>query len=74
MLIMLGWGVGAIALLNLVALLSLGVSYAWNDGIRARLEVRRARQRAFERRLAHSTLDAESTMSEPSSAGEGWEW
>jgi hypothetical protein len=74
MLTILGRGVAGIALLNLVALVSLGVAYAWHDGIRLQLQHRRARQRAFARLLAQSTIGTASTMSEPNSAGDRWEW
>ena len=70
MLTMLAWGVAATALLNLLAIVALIVSYAWNDWILPRLELRRARQRAFEQLLAQSNVKKESMVSEPSYAGE----
>ena len=72
MLTLLGWGVAATALLNVLAILALVVSYAWHDWLVPRLEHRRARQRAFERLLAHSSLHSSSLFD--SSAGEWWEW
>jgi hypothetical protein len=67
---MLAWGVAATALLNLLAIVALIVSYAWNDWLLPRLEHRRARQRAFEQLLAQSNLKRESMVSEPTYAGE----
>jgi len=57
MLKMLGWSVAGTALLNLLAIVALVISYAWNDWLRPKLERRRARQRAFERLLYHSHVD-----------------
>jgi hypothetical protein len=71
MLTMLGWGVAATALLNLLAIVALVVAYAWNDWLRPRLDLRRARQRAFERLLYHSHVDM---LSEASSCDEWPEW
>jgi len=70
MLTMLAWGVAATALLNLLAIVALIVSYAWNDWLLRRLEQRRTRQRAFEQLLAQSNLKKESMVSEPTYAGE----
>ena len=67
---MLAWGVAVAALLNLVAIMALIVSYAWHDWLLPRLEHRRTRQRTFEQLLAQSNLKKESMVSEPGYAGE----
>jgi hypothetical protein len=74
MLTMLLWGVAGTALLNLLAIVALLVSYTWNDWLRPKLEHRRARQRAFERLFAQPPPQVQSMMSEPSNAAECWEW
>ena len=74
MLKLLGWGVAGTALLNLLAIVALVVAYAWNDWLRPRLAHRRARQSAFERLIAQSTLDIHAMISEPSNGAECWEW
>lgn len=74
MLTMFALGVVGIALLNLLAIVLLLLSYAWNDWLRPRLVQRRARQSAFERLIAQSTLDIHAMISEPSNGGECWEW
>ena len=70
MLTIVGWIIAAIVLLNLSTIVALVVSYAWNDWLRPNLAHHRARQRAFERLLAHSTPDMVSMVSEPSYASE----
>jgi hypothetical protein len=74
MLNMFALGVVGIALLNVLAIVLLLLSYAWNDWLRPRLAHRRARQSAFERLITHSTLDVHAMISEASSGGECWEW
>jgi len=74
MLTMFALAVGGIVLLNLLAVVLLLLSYAWNDWLRPRLAYRQARQSAFERLIAHSTLDIHAMISEPSNGGECWEW
>jgi len=69
MLNLLGWGIAGIALLNLVVIAALVVTYAWHDGLRPRLERRRSRQRAFERLLAQSPRKTEAMMSRSIGAG-----
>ena len=56
------WGVAGIALLNVVTMASLAVAYGWHHGVKPRLGRRRARQRAFERLIAHSPLDNHSVV------------
>jgi hypothetical protein len=51
------WGVASLAVLNLVAMVTLGVGYAWQHGLKPRLTHRRTRQRAFEQVLTHTSLD-----------------
>jgi hypothetical protein len=74
MLTLLGWGIAATALLNLLAIVALLAAYAWNDWLQPRLELRRTRQRAFDRLLTQSGLPASSMRPDPSGTGEGWEW
>jgi uncharacterized membrane protein YbaN (DUF454 family) len=74
MLTMFALGVVGIVLLNLLAIVLLLLSYAWNDWLRPRLAHRRARQSAFERLIAQSTLDIHAMISEPSNGAECWEW
>jgi hypothetical protein len=74
MLTMFALVVVGIALLNLLAIVSLVLSYAWNDWLRPRLAHRRARQSAFERLITQSTLDIHAMISEPSNGAECWEW
>jgi hypothetical protein len=73
MLTMLGLGVAGTMVLNLLVIVSLLLSYAWNDWLRPKLANRRARQHAFEKLIAQSTLDIQSVMPEPSNGGECWE-
>jgi hypothetical protein len=51
------WGVASFVVLNLVAMVCLGVAYAWHHGLKPRLTHRRTRQRAFEQVLTHTSLD-----------------
>lgn len=51
------WGAATVGLLNLAALLALIVAYAWHDGVKPWLTLRRARQHAFERLLAQTSID-----------------
>lgn len=74
MLTVLGWSVAGIALLNLVAIATLGAAYVWHAGLRPMLELRRSRQRAFEELLAQSTRKTEAMTSRSINAGECWEW
>jgi hypothetical protein len=74
MLTMFALVVVGIVLLNLSAIVLLSLSYAWNDWLRPRLAHRRARQSAFERLIAQSTLDIHAMISEPSNGAECWEW
>lgn len=67
-------GAAVIALLNLVAIVSLVLAYAWHHGLKPTLQHRRARRHAFDRLLAHSSLDNHPTISDPVTAGEWWEW
>ena len=67
------WVAATIALLNLVAMASLVVAYAWHHGLKPKLEHRRARQNHFERLLAVSCPDLLATVPESSSAGREWE-
>jgi hypothetical protein len=70
MLTMLGWAIAATMLLNLLTIVALVVAYAWNEWLCPKLARHRARQRAFERLLAHSTPDMVSMVSEPAYASE----
>jgi hypothetical protein len=72
MLTMFALVVVGIALLNLSAIVLLLLSYAWNDWLRPRLAQRRARQFAFERLIARSTLDIHAIISKPSNGAECW--
>lgn len=72
MLTMFALGVVGILLLNLLAIVSLLLSYAWNDWLRPRLAHRRTRQSAFERLFARSTLDIHAMISEPRDGHECW--
>lgn len=74
MLTMFALGVVGIVLLNLLAIVSLLLAYAWNDWLRPRLAHRRARQFAFERLITQSTIDVHAMISEPSNGAECWEW
>jgi hypothetical protein len=70
MLTIVGWSVAGVALLNLVAIVALGVAYAWNDWLRPKLELRRARQRAFERLFTRSAFDGGAAMPHSSSSSD----
>jgi hypothetical protein len=64
---MLTWlirSIGAIALVNVAALVALGVAYAWHHGLKPMREHRRTRQRAFDRLLGQSIPDSLSTTYE----------
>lgn len=64
------WGVASIALLNLVALASLVGAYVWHHGLKPTFVHRRARQHAFERLIAHTSIDNHATTPVSSNAGE----
>jgi hypothetical protein len=67
------WGAASIALLNLVAMVSLVVAYAWHHGLKPRIAQRRTRQHRFERLLTQSRVD-NLDRTESSNAGPRWEW
>jgi Na+-transporting methylmalonyl-CoA/oxaloacetate decarboxylase gamma subunit len=64
MLTTLGFGIVCAVLLNLLGIVALMLSYVWHDWLRPRQANRRARQRAFERLIAHTTLDVHSMISD----------
>lgn len=68
------WGTATIALLNLVAIVSLVFAYGWHHGLKPKLRRRRERRHAFERLLVQSSLDYHSGIPEQINAGEWWEW
>ena len=72
MLTTLGMGVLCTVSLNLLVIAALVLSYAWHDWLLPRLATRRARQHAFERLIAQSTLDIHAMISEPSDGGGCW--
>ena len=73
MLTWLRWGVTGIALLNLVAVVSLAGAYVWHRRLKPKLARRRVRQHAFEHLIAHTSLDNHAKVSVRSEAGQSWE-
>ena len=73
MLSWLRWGVTGIALINLVAVVSLAGAYVWHRRLTPKLARRRARQHAFEHLIAHTSLDNQAKVSVRSDAGQSWE-
>ena len=67
------WGAASYALLNLVAMLSLFAAYAWQHGLKPKLERRRTRKHRFERLLSQSSVDnvGSAVGREPASGGSG---
>ena len=68
MLTLLRWGVASFALINLIAVLTIGLAFGWHQWMKPKVERRRARQRTFERLLTQSPIDNTSPMPEPSDA------
>lgn len=68
------WSAASIVLLNVVAMVLLVGAYAWHHRVKPKLAHRRARQHAFERLIACTSLDNQATMPAPNDADDCQQW
>ena len=68
MLTLLRWSIAGFALINLIAVVTLGAAFGWHQWMKPKFDRRRARQRTFERLLTQSPIDNTSPMPEQSDA------